>query len=42
MNDLQHIKQKILIMGDFNLHVEREDDPGAFQFRKTLQAPGLR
>ena len=28
-------------MGDFNLHVERKDDPDIFQFKEMLQALGL-
>ena len=42
MDDILHAKLNVLIMGDFNLHVERKHDPDAFQFKEMLQALGSR
>ena len=42
MNDILDPKQNILIMGDFNLHIGREDDPDTFKFKEMFHALGMR
>ena len=37
MNDILHPKENVLIMADFNLHVERKDGPDGFSSRKCYK-----
>ena len=42
VNDILHSKLNVLMMCDFNLHVEIKGDPHTFQFKEMLQALGSR
>ena len=42
MDDILHAKLNVLIMGDFNLHIGREDDPDTFKFKEMFHALGMR